>query len=91
MKVEDAIYNWLQIAVVAEGRPEDMAAQETADFFRGILRDDHNVKEIRYERDSFKYTVYYQINDKEETKIYDLMLIDKLLEDIEKEPKYNKD
>lgn len=88
MKTEDAIYNWLQIAVVHEARPEDMAAKETVVFFRDILTTDHNISDIRYERDPFKYTVFYTIDDKENKVVFDLVLIDKLIEDIEKEPKY---
>lgn len=89
MKLEDAIFNWLQITVVNEARPDDLAAKETSEFFREILTQDHNVEQISYERDPFKYLVTYSINGNEEKRNFDLMLVDKLLVDIENEPKYN--
>ena len=36
MRLDDALFNWLQIQIVAEARPDDNAAAETRDFF---LRD----------------------------------------------------
>jgi len=88
MKLDDSIFNWLQIAVVYEARPEDLSAKETAEFFRQILKEDHNISQIRYERDPFQYTVIFNKDGKEEKKTFDSMFIDKLIEDIEKEPKY---
>ncbi|KHF29873.1 hypothetical protein LR68_01352 [Anoxybacillus sp. BCO1] len=32
MKLQDAVYNWLTITVVAHARPDDAAAQETERF-----------------------------------------------------------
>ena len=90
MKLKDAIFNWLQIAVVYEGRPADTAAKDTRDFFKEILLEDHEIDEISYERDSLMYTVHYKLKSGETDKItYDLNFVDKLLDDIEKEPKYN--
>jgi len=89
MKLEDVIYNWLQITVVSEARPDDRSAKETSDFFGQILTDDHHVSNIRYERDSFMYKVYFEKEGKNEEKQFALALVDKLLEDIENEPKYN--
>ncbi len=88
MKIEDAIFNWLQIVVVFEARQEDHAAKETADFFRMVLTDDFNITEISYDRDPFKYTVTYEIDGKKEKNEYDLVLVDKLISDIENEPKF---
>ncbi len=90
MKIQDAIFNWLQIAVVYEGRPSDTAAKETRDFFREILLEDHQIEEISYERDALAYTVTYKLQNGEiNKKTFDLNFVDKLLDDIEKEPKYN--
>ncbi len=33
MNLQDTLFNWLQISIVAEARPEDGAARETKDFF----------------------------------------------------------
>ncbi len=37
MNLQDTLFNWLQISIVAEARPEDGAARETKDFFRAHL------------------------------------------------------
>ena len=89
MKFDDAIFNWLQIAVVAEVRPDDLSAKETADFFKKLLIEDHQITTIRYERDPLIYTVYYEKDGKEEKMTFGLDLVDKLIDDIEKEPKYD--
>ncbi|MFV9510012.1 hypothetical protein [Tepidibacillus sp. LV47] len=89
MKLEDAVNNWLQIAVVYEARPQDLAAKETKDFFALILEEDHGLKNVRYERDPFEYTVFFEKDGKEQQLKFQRVLIEKLLEDIESEPKYN--
>ncbi|TCS84440.1 hypothetical protein [Tepidibacillus fermentans] len=89
MKLEDAVNNWLQIAVVHEARPNDNAAKETKDFFALILEEDHGLKNVRYVRDPFEYTVYFEKDGKEHLLKFQRALIEKLLEDIESEPKYN--
>ena len=33
MRLDDALFNWLQIQMVAEAGPDDRAAAETRDFF----------------------------------------------------------
>lgn len=46
MKLEDALFNWLQIERVAEARPDDEAALDTRDFFLQVLREDHGVNQV---------------------------------------------
>lgn len=46
MKLEDALYNWLQARLVVDARPHDDAARETLDFFARILKEDHRVREV---------------------------------------------
>ncbi|OEF99291.1 hypothetical protein BHF71_09210 [Vulcanibacillus modesticaldus] len=81
--MEDAIYNWLQIAVVFEARPDDLAAKETMDIFRGMLSTKFQISSIRYERDPLMYTVIYEKDGKEEKKTFDRNLVEKLISDIE--------
>jgi len=88
MDTEKAIFNWLQIAVVSEARPEDEAAKKTADFFREILVEDHNISDIRYERDPFNYLVFYEQNGENYKLNFATSTVEKLIMDIENEPKF---
>lgn len=45
MKLEEALFNWLQIELVAQAHPEDNAAKETVRFFEQILKEDHGLSE----------------------------------------------
>lgn len=89
MKIEDAIFNWLQITVVYKARPNDQSAKETSEFFRRVLADDHNISDINYELDGFTYNIRYEIEGKEATIRFNSTMIDKLITDIENESKYN--
>lgn len=89
MKLENAIFNWLQIKVVAEARPNDQAAKKTVDFFYEILVEDHSLQDIRVEADDTMYTVRYRVKSKPTEKKYPREVAEQLLHDIENEPKYN--
>jgi len=89
MKFEETVSNWLQISVVREARPNDLAANDTADFFLEILKDDHGLENVRYERDPFEYIVFFERNGEPQQLKFQRGIIEKLLEDIESEPKYN--
>jgi hypothetical protein len=43
MNLMDALFYWLQMELVCEGRPGDAAARETAGFFAQILTEDHGL------------------------------------------------
>jgi len=86
--MEKAIFNWLQIAVVHEARPEDKAAEKTSAFFKEILREDHQLDKVSYERDDFHYIVTYEREGKVEKKTFATSTVEKLIEDIENEPKF---
>lgn len=89
MKLEDAIFNWLQITIVYKTRPHDLSAKETSEFFRRILTEDYNISKINYEIDGFTYNISYEIDDKEASIRFNSTMVDKLMVDIENEPKYN--
>lgn len=89
MKLADALFNWLQIQVVAEARPTDLSAQETAAFFRTILQEDHRVSELQVTKDMTMYTLRYTIDDKVKTEMYPIERIEELLDAINNEPKFN--
>ncbi len=92
MQLNDAIFNWLQMKIVYEARLQDQAAKDTLDFFAEILHDDHHIDqiEVHLENESHYVVTYLQ---KEQTKPVkhqiDREAVEKLLEDINSNPKYN--
>ncbi|HZG82324.1 MAG TPA: hypothetical protein VEZ13_16280 [Brevibacillus sp.] len=88
MKREDALFNWLQIQVVADARPDDKSALDTAAFFRDVLREDHGIEDLAYRREGD----WYVLTDKTKTEAsesrYPAEAIDALLVAIENEPRY---
>lgn len=89
MKLEDALFNWLQIKYVAEQRPQDQAAQETYQFFSQILKEDHQLEEIEVSVEKGMYLVQYSKHGKREAQRYPKEFVHQLLIDIEAEPKFN--
>ncbi|KYD07304.1 hypothetical protein [Saccharococcus caldoxylosilyticus] len=86
--LQDALYNWLTIYVVAQARPDDMAAQETASFFYKILRHDFQITELQVNKDGAgeMYIVHYERNGEKQMARFPVELIDVMLEQIEKNP-----
>lgn len=89
MKLQDALFNWLQISIVAEARPEDHAAAETRDFFEVILREDHHLTQFGYTTDNHVYRIQYEAAGEHGTQQFDRESVEQLLEDINSNPKYN--
>lgn len=89
MKLQDALFNWLQIKVVADVRPDDASALETVAFFHEMLTDDHSVTELLYSKDETMYTIRYVIEEKRKTQMFDREAVESLLQAIGNEPKYN--
>jgi hypothetical protein len=90
MKLQDALFNWLQISIVAEARQDDGAAQETRDFFEQILREDHGLTEFGVAAaDATMFHVRYTAEGKTKTQLFDREHAEQLLRDIEANPKYN--
>jgi hypothetical protein len=90
MKLEDALFNWLQIHLVAEARPEDQAAKETVRFFEQILKEDHGLSE--YVIGAFDDTmihIRYTVNGKTKMQMYGREQAEQLLADIDSNPKYH--
>jgi hypothetical protein len=84
--LQDTLYNWLTIKVVAEARPDDKSAQDTMKLFESILTDDHKLTEISVTKDDPMYYVSY-IKDGVAQKIrFPIELIDVMLEQIKNEP-----
>ncbi len=90
MNLQDALFNWLQIKIVADARPHDEAAQRTVDFFADILRTDHKLEQFRIDRvDDTMIHVQYAQGGKSKKQMFDREAAEKLLEDIRSNPKYN--
>lgn len=89
MNLRDALFNWLQISIVAEARPEDKAAAETADFFEVILREDHRLTEFQVSKDETMYRIRYTGEDGAKLIMFDRESAEQLLADINSNPKYN--
>jgi hypothetical protein len=90
VRVEDALFNWLQIKLVADGRPDDNAAKETLSFFEEILKEDHAMEFFGIGNvDDSMYHVTYTVEGKKKTQLFDRERADQLLVDIIANPKYN--
>ncbi|TMV46698.1 hypothetical protein FE783_25675 [Paenibacillus mesophilus] len=90
MKLEDALFNWLQIRLVADARPDDNAAKETESFFAEILRDDHKLGNVHIaNKDDTMIHVRYEKDGKPKLQMYDKEHAEQLLADINSNPKYN--
>ena len=89
MKREDALINWLQIQVVADARPDDRSAKETAAFFSELLREDHQLSGLGYRLEGGWYIAYGQLAGENWQGRYLAEAVESLLQAIESEPKYN--
>ncbi|MCI3919724.1 hypothetical protein MO973_05700 [Paenibacillus sp. TRM 82003] len=90
MRLQDALFNWLQIKLVADGRPDDNAARETVDFFEEILKEDHGLALFAIGNvDDTMYYVTYELEGMKKTQMYDREAAEQLLADINANPKYN--
>jgi hypothetical protein len=84
--LQDALYNWLTIKVVADARPDDEAAQETEVFFAEILKNDFQVTDIEVSKDEVMYLIKFQKGNEQKTARFPVELIDVMLEQINREP-----
>jgi hypothetical protein len=90
VNLQDALFNWLQIKIVADARQDDGAAQETLAFFEEILREDHHLTHFRIERmDETMYHVAFGTEGTSMTQCFDREQVEQLLSDINSNPKYN--
>lgn len=90
MKLQDALFNWLQIKTVSDARPDDHSAKETLSFFEVILTEDHKLVsfEVTHTDDTMIH-IRYETDGKTKTQMFQRELVEKLLEDINSNPKYN--
>ncbi|WP_223700375.1 hypothetical protein [Sutcliffiella deserti] len=84
--LQDTLYNWLTIKVVAEARPDDKSAQDTMHLFESILKDDHHIKDIIVTKGNPMYTVSYAKDGEVHKTRFPVELIDVMIEQIKSEP-----
>lgn len=84
--LQDAIYNWLTIKVVAEARPDDTAAKDTFDLFEDILVNEFKLKDIEIQKDDVMYLVKYTIDGELKSARFPIELIDIMHNQIQQHP-----
>jgi hypothetical protein len=90
MVLQDALFNWLQMKIVSDARPEDGAAKETLDFFGIILSEDHHLSEIIAGiEDESKLYIQFLVDGERKKQLFDRERAEQLLTDINSNPKYN--
>lgn len=90
MVLQDALFNWLQMKIVSDARPDDGAAKETLDFFGIILTEDHLLSEVvAGTEDETKLYIQFVLNGESKKQLFDRERAEQLLTDINSNPKYN--
>jgi hypothetical protein len=90
MKLEDALFNWLQIKIVAEARPDDLSAKNTVDFFEEILYQDHKLDNVKIESAGDDLLqIWYDLEGVTHKKSFDREMTEQLLHEINANPRYN--
>ncbi|MFC4808262.1 hypothetical protein [Paenibacillus sp. GCM10023250] len=90
MRLDDTLFNWLQIQLVAEARPDDRAAADTRDFFLEMLTEDHGLANLLvHKTDDTMIHVKYDKDGRQKTKLIPREAAEQLLADINANPKYN--
>jgi len=89
MRLEDALFNWLQIKIVTDARDDDDAAVETKAFFETMLREDHGLVRFDASTNETFYIVSYETAEGGKTLRFDRDLADRLLADINANPRFN--
>jgi hypothetical protein len=84
--VQDALYNWLTIKVIYDGRPSDEAAKETFEMFDSILKEDHKVSNVKVEVIDDYYLISFTQGEKERTTRFPSEMIDCFLEQVKVNP-----
>ncbi|MBN2983348.1 MULTISPECIES: hypothetical protein [Cohnella] len=64
MRLNDALFYWLQTKLMTEIRPDDEAARGSLRFFAQILSEDHGLASVEVDSsDAAKYRVSYRAKD----------------------------
>ncbi|MDB5052298.1 MAG: hypothetical protein JWM44_348 [Bacilli bacterium] len=90
MVLQDALFNWLQMKIVSDARPDDGAAKETLDFFAQILSEDHKLTRFDVsDKDETMIYIQFETDGTSKRQMFDRERAEQLLTDINSNPKYN--
>jgi hypothetical protein len=90
MKFDDAIYNWVQIEMVAQGRPDDVSAVDTRNFFNTLLLEDFQVTDIAVSKITPGLVhVHYTRDGEVKENIIPRAAAEQLLQDINANPAFD--
>ncbi|KGP72277.1 hypothetical protein [Pontibacillus yanchengensis] len=84
--MQDLVYNWLTIQIVARERPGDKAAQETMQFFEEMLEKNYQVNDMHISKKEEMYLVHCQTLTEERVFRFPLELIECMNDTIQDEP-----
>ncbi|MGG4490675.1 hypothetical protein [Metabacillus idriensis] len=84
--LQDSLYNWLSIKVVADARPEDTAAVDTFRLFDELLKENHDLADVHVHKDDVMYLVSFTLNGETKSFRFPVELIDSMIDQIEAEP-----
>ncbi|MBS2968819.1 hypothetical protein J9317_08620 [Metabacillus sp. KIGAM252] len=84
--LQDALYNWLSIKVVALDRPDDQSALETAALFENVLQEDHGIEQLTFHTDDEMYWISCLQNGEEYRTRFPQELIDVMKDQMRREP-----
>lgn len=92
MKLADSLYNWLQIKLVADRRPDDPAARDTLEFFARLLAEEHGVdiSRLAYDVEEAVIHVHYVQHGQPKRHMFSREAAEILLRHIENEPRYGR-
>lgn len=89
LTLDDTVFNWLQMKVVADHRLDDQPAQETFQFFTDILQEEFKLSDIEVDKEDPMYIIRYVYEQEQKEQKVPIEFAHQLLYDIESEPKYN--
>lgn len=93
MGVTDFLNHWLQVKLLLEYDPDDLAARDTLQFFADALRADHGVdpESLSYSRDGQQYRVTYRLRQEPQATQearFEAAEVELLVEAVRREPRY---
>lgn len=84
--IQDGLYNWLTIKVVSDARPEDVAATETEEMFRQLLKQEHGIADMVIDYNEDFYFITYQKGEEKSQVRFPRELIEVMLNQINENP-----
>ncbi|RKD24070.1 hypothetical protein BEP19_06580 [Ammoniphilus oxalaticus] len=86
MNLYDTLFNWLQLKIVADHRPNDEAANISANHMQKVLVEEHHVEITEVKQESGKYLIHYVKDGDQEIQEVQQELAEMLLQFINDAP-----